>query len=136
MNYNFLKEEIYEIETNSSIDNIKLESYYAFKDDAFILTHNINAIVNLLKFLKKSNNIFILNGFMGAGKTKIADNIINFVDDNVLIFKNSYQEAINLDDVLLSMFRDFSNYVGQKKVTLPKVESSIFSDKINAYMKK
>ena len=38
---------------------------------------------------------------MGSGKTYVADSFIDFVDENVLVFRNSYQESINLDDVLL-----------------------------------
>ncbi len=135
MNYNFIKDNFSSFTDGLRVNEEALKNYVAFNENGFILKHNLSAISEILKFLNSSNNIFILNGFMGSGKTYIADNIINFIDDNVLIFKNSYQEAINLDDVLLSMFRDFSNYVGQKKVTLPKVESSIFSDKINAYIK-
>ncbi len=135
MNYKFLKEETYNLVTNGEIDKSVFNSYIAFEDDYFILNHNINAVADIIKFLKNQQNIFILNGFMGAGKTKIADFIMNFIDENVLVFKNSYQEAINLDDVLLNLFKDFSIYHNQKKFILPKVESAIFSDKINAYIK-
>ena len=89
----------------------------------------------LFEFFNKRRNVFILNGFMGSGKTYVADCILDFINENVLIFRNSYQEAINLDDVLLSMFKDFSIYHNEKKVVLPKIESNIFSEKINAYVK-
>ena len=85
--------------------------------------------------MESSDNIFILNGFMGSGKTYVADCFLDFISDDVLVFRNSYQEAINLDDVLLSIFRDFSIYHNEKKVILPKVESNIFSEKINTFVK-
>ena len=135
MSYNFLKDSYESFMNGIRVNLSDLEMFTAFKDKGFILNHNINALAQFLKFLKSPENIFILNGFMGAGKSYIADCIVDFVDEDVLIFKNSYQEAINLDDVLLSLFKDFSLYHNDKKIVLPKVESSIFSDKINAYIK-
>ena len=135
MNYNFIKDNFRSLINGVQIDISALEIFIADKDNSFILNHNIEAISELIKFLNGSDNIFILNGFMGSGKTACVDFIEDIVDENVLIFNNSYSEAVNLDDVFLSMFRDFSNYQNDKKVNLPKVDTNIFSDKINAYIK-
>ncbi len=135
MNYNFLKESIKEQLSSYAGTIAELENFMTFKDNNFILKHNIDAIFHVLKFLNSNENIFILNGFMGTGKTYVADSIINFVNDDVLVFRNSYQEAINLDDVLLSLFKNFSIYHNEKKVILPKIETNVFSEKINAYVK-
>ena len=135
MNYNFIKENFKYITENLHNDKSALEVYITGQENDFILNHNIEAISSMLRFLSGTDNIFILNGFMGAGKTYCADFITNFIDDDVLIFKNSYQEAINLDDVFLSMFKDFSVYHNDKKIVLPKIETNIFSEKINSYIK-
>lgn len=135
MDYNFVKDIYVSIVDGLKVDNSILENFVADRENSFILKHNIDAISQILKFLNSSENIFILNGFMGSGKTYVADCILDFINENVLIFRNSYQEAINLDDVLLSMFKDFSIYHNEKKVVLPKIESNIFSEKINAYVK-
>ncbi len=135
MNYNFINESFESLVSGVRVNKIELENFIAFKDNSFILKHNIDAISQFLKFLNSSENIFIMNGFMGSGKTYVADSFIDFLSEDVLVFRNSYQEAINLDDVLLSLFKDFSIYHNEKKIVLPKVESSIFSDKINAYIK-
>ena len=136
MSYNFVNQNRGISSTNPSQDKDLIESHIAFKENRFILKHNIDAIVKFVTFLNSSSeNIFILNGFMGSGKTYTADVFLDFVSDDVLVFRNSYQEAINLDDVLLSLFKDFSVYHNEKKIVLPKVESSIFSEKINAYIK-
>ncbi len=135
MDYNFIKDIFKSIVHDLRSDNSTLASFVAERDSSFILKHNIDALSQILRFLNSSDNIFILNGFMGAGKTYVADCILDFISEDVLIFRNSYQEAINLDDILLSMFKDFSVYHSEKKVILPKIESSVFSDKINAYVK-
>lgn len=135
MNYNFIKENLNSIIKGTRVDISTLEVFIAGKENSFILNHNIEAISSMLSFLNSDNNIFILNGFMGSGKTYIADLFVDFLDEDVLIFKNSYQEAINPDDILLSLFKDFSTYHNDKKIVLPKVESNIFSEKINTYIK-
>ena len=135
MDYNFIKESYIDTVKNLRNDNTPLKYYFAGKEQEFILNHNIDSLSQILKFLNSEDNIFILNGFMGSGKTYIADTIVDFIHEDVLIFRNSYQEAINLDDILLSLFKDFSIYHNETKITLPKVDSTIFSEKINAYIK-
>lgn len=135
MDYNFIKDIYKSIVNDIRADNATLESFIENRDNDFILKHNIESISQILKFLTSSDNIFILNGFMGSGKTYVADFILEFINENVLTFKNSYQEAINLDDILLSMFKDFFVYHNEKKVTLPKTDTNIFSEKINTYIK-
>ena len=136
MNYNFIKENLSKFFGGPNVDRAALEVMIEGQENSFILNHNIRAISKMIKFLSdKENNIFLLNGFMGSGKTYCADFITNFIGENVLIFKNSYQEAINLDDVFLSMFKDFSSYHNEKIINLPKIDTNIFSEKINAYIK-
>lgn len=135
MNYNFLKESLLSEYIQGRINEADLENFLVFKPDNFILKHNISAIAQFIKFLQSENNIFLLNGFMGSGKTKTVDIFSDFLEDNVLVFQTSCQEAINLDDILLSYFKDFSTYHNEKRIILPKVESNIFSEKINTYIK-
>ncbi len=135
MSYNFIKDIFIPVVNDSKTDISVLEPFITDRENSFILKHNINPLSKMLRFLDSSNNIFILNGFMGAGKTYIADCFLDFISEDVLIFKNSYQEAINLDDILLSMFKDFSIYHNKKKIILPKIDTNIFSEKINAYIK-
>ncbi len=135
MNYNFINKKLSGIIKDSKTDKEALEVYLEGQENSFILKHNIDAISFVLNFLSGNENICILNGFMGSGKTYCIDLITDFVDDNVLTFKNSYQEAINPDDVFLSMFKDFSVYYNDRKIILPKIDTPIFSEKINAYVK-
>ena len=135
MNYNFIKDLYRPIVDDLAYSNASLKALISEHENSFILNHNIDALTKILRFMDSSDNIFILNGFMGSGKTYVADLFLDFISNDVLIFRNSYQEAINLDDVLLSMFKDFSIYHNEKNIILPKVDSSIFSEKINAYIK-
>ncbi len=136
MNYNFIKDIYTPIAQGLNSDVSILNSFIEEKENRFILKHNIYAVSQIINFLNSpENNIFILNGFMGSGKTSVTNFILDFVNEDVLIFKNEYKDAINLDDVLLSLFKDFSVYHNEGKIILPKAETSIFSEKINAYIK-
>ena len=116
MNYNFIKDIFIPVVNDAKTDIAVLKPFISDRENSYILNHNISAIAKMLRFLESSNNIFILNGFMGSGKTYVADCFLDFINEDVLIFKNSYQEAINLDDILLSMFKDFSIYHNEKKI--------------------
>ena len=106
MDYNFIKNDLKSMINGVRVDKAALELMLDSKENSFILNHNIDAVSSLLKFLDSSSeNVFVLNGFMGAGKTYVSECVLDFVNEDVLVFKNSYQEAINLDDVLLSLFK-------------------------------
>ena len=79
MNYNFINESFESLVSGVRVNKIELENFIAFKDNSFILKHNIDAISQFLKFLNSSENIFIMNGFMGSGKTYVADSFIDFL---------------------------------------------------------
>ena len=135
MMYNFFNEKFSSLINGTDVNYGALEKYLENKEKGFILKHNEDAIAKIIQFLNSNEKVFLLNGFMGSGKTYVADCICDFVSDNVLLFKTSYQEAINLDDILLSLFKDFSKYHYQHKIVIPKIDSNVFSDKINAYIK-
>ncbi len=136
MNYNFIKNIYNPVVRELNSDVSILNDFIEEKENSFILKHNIYAVSQIINFLSSSeNNIFILNGFAGEGKTSVIDFILDFISEDVLIFKNEYKDAVNLDDVLLSLFKDFSIYHNDRKIILPKSETYVFSEKINAYIK-
>ena len=136
MSYNFINENLNSILSGNKVDIASLSFYLNSQDSSFILNHNVEGIERLLTFLNNPNqNLFVLNGFMGSGKTLTADFALRFVSEEVLVFKTSYQEAINTDDVLLSLCKDFSSYHNDGKIHLPKIETNVFTEKINAFIK-
>lgn len=135
MRYDFLNEHIKISAERRQVDEKLLSSFKVSKKDAFIIETNEDAFFELLGFLNSEEQIFILNGFMGAGKSVILDLLPKCLRDDVLLFQTNYFEATNLDDILLSLFTDFTNYHNNKKIVLSKVDSPIFSDKINAFIK-
>ena len=91
MSYNFINDNLSSMLSGNRVDLASLGFYLTNEDCSFILNHNIEGIERLLTFLNNPNqNLFVLNGFMGSGKTLTAEFMLRFVSDQVLIFKNSY----------------------------------------------
>ena len=100
-----------------------------------ILAHDFETFTKLVNFVNSNASLFVLHGFMGSGKSTIVDFLPKITNDDVLCFRINCFESTNLDDVLLSIHTDFVNYHNQRKITLPKVDSTGFTDRINAYLK-
>lgn len=100
-----------------------------------ILAHDFETFTKLVNFVNSNASLFVLHGFMGSGKSAMVDFLPKITNDDVLCFRINCFESTNLDDVLLSIHTDFVNYHNQRKITLPKVDSTGFTDRINAYLK-
>ncbi len=101
----------------------------------FILNTNKEVLDDFVEFFKEDKKVFLLKGFMGSGKTVILNSLADFLSKEVLFFKINFFPATNLDDILLSLFKDFASFHNEKKLVLPKVDSNIFSEKINTFIK-
>ena len=100
-----------------------------------ILSHDFETFTKLVNFVNSSASLFVLHGFMGSGKSTMVDFLPQITNSDVLCFRINCFESTNLDDVLLAIHTDFVNYHNQRKITLPKVDSTGFTDRINAYLK-
>ena len=100
-----------------------------------IVEHDFETFSKLISFLSGSLKIFILHGFMGSGKSAMTNLLPEMLNQSVLYFRINCFEATNLDDVLLAIYTKFIRYFNEKKVVLPKIESNVFTDRVNAYIK-
>ena len=148
MIYNFLKENINSfvssanetsrfmlsrnVQYDNAAENFPIEAEGIEKE---IIDHDFETFSKLVSFLSGSLKTFILHGFMGSGKSAMVNLLSEIISPNVLSFRINCFEATNLDDVLLSIYTKFIEYFNEKKVILPKVESNIFADRVNAYIK-
>ncbi len=126
------------IDSAKETDGLSGSLFGAVKDknSLFLISHNSQTIWKMLDFFRSEDKVFILKGYSGSGKSAIIDLFLkNYIADDVLVFKHLFQTGTNLDDVLLSVYKDFTLYSSKKKIILPKIDSIIFSDKINSYIK-
>lgn len=133
---NFLNSKAQEVFDETDKLSASLSDTEKDKNALFLLNHNSQAFLKLFEFFKSDDKVFILKGFSGSGKSRITDFLIkNFLSENVLTFKFLWQTGTNLDDILLSIYKDFTVFAAKKKIILPKTDTIIFSDKINSYIK-
>lgn len=135
MQYNFLKEEIEKKAKEGALDTSLFSKLQLSKEDGFVFETNLSVLQDIFNFFISENKIFILNGFMGSGKSLLLNSCADFLRNEILVFRINHFTATNLDDILLSIFMDFSTYHNQRKIVLPKVDSTIFSEKIHAFIK-
>lgn len=100
-----------------------------------ILSQDFEVFSKMMSFLSGSLSTFIIHGFMGSGKSAMINLLPKVIDKTVLLFRVNCFESTNLDDVLLSLHTKFVAYHNERRITLPKVESTVFADRINAYIK-
>lgn len=100
-----------------------------------VLQHDFDSFSKLISFLNNNKKTFVLEGFMGSGKSSMLNILPRMLDSSVLYFRVNCFESTNLDDILLALHTSFINYYNEKRILLPKVESAVFADKINAYIK-
>jgi tetratricopeptide (TPR) repeat protein len=151
MAYKFLKSEIDKIINGSSgmigmgsftfsrglnIEDIKtlIGENFSTKTEG-IIKHDFETFLRLINFLNGNLSTFVLNGFMGSGKSAMINTLPYLINPSVLYFRINCFDSTNLDDVLLSIHTDFVNFHNQRIITLPKVDSNGFTDRINAYLK-
>lgn len=135
MQYKFLNDNILGLMKNKQINESVLDNFVTEEKNLLLLYNSFESFLDLTQFLNTNNNVFILNGFMGSGKSALIDLLPKILCQQVLLFNFNCFEATTLDDILLSLYTDFIDYHNKRKIFLPKTDSTIFSDKVNAFIK-
>lgn len=101
--------------------------------DLCLLENNEKQIGQICEFLQSDNNLLLVNGFKGSGKTLIVDYILSYINSGALILHYTCLETTILDDMLLSFFETFRNYTVLGKIVPPKIKVENFTQKIGSY---
>lgn len=90
----------------------------------------------VIDFYGDSNSsVCFIEGAAGTFKTKLVDESLKSLSDEVLLFKFKCFEGNTLDDIFLSFFEDLKKYSEQKKVSFTKLDTNSFSQRINTYFR-
>ena len=98
-----------------------------------LLENNEKQIGEICNFLQNNKKLFLLNGFIGTGKTSIVNFVMQNLKTNVIAINYTCFETTILDDMLLSFFESFRNYTIQGKISPPRLKVENFTQKINLY---
>lgn len=119
-------------------DDYDYSADFPFETDNFqkiLLSCDYSVFLTLTNFLSGTKRLFALCGFPGEGKTQCAKLLKKCVRDDILYFNVTCFEHTNLDDILLEIYKQFIKFRDKKQIILPKVETNVFAEKINAYIK-
>ena len=124
MRYNFVK---FGITANLELDEQRRD--YPFFEQ------NRDVFTQIFDFLSGPKSCFIMTGMQGVGKSKILSEAVNYLNNDVLLFRYRMYEATTLDDILLNLTVDFREYQKNLQISLPKINSKDFREKIEFCIK-
>ncbi len=124
MRYNFVK---FGITSNLELDENR-QDYPFFEQNRDVFTQ-------FFDFLSGTKACFVMTGLQGVGKSKILSEALSYLSNDVLLFRYRMYEATTLDDILLNLTIDFREYQKNLEITLPKINTKDFREKIQSYIK-
>lgn len=98
----------------------------------FLLENNAKQIEEIYNFLCSNEKLLLVNGFTGTGKKSIVDHTLCFSNSVILTYE-CFETTI-LDDILLTFFDEFKKLAALEKISVPKIKTENFTQKINAYL--
>lgn len=99
---------------------------------ACLFENNKETFKQVYQFLKSNENLLLVNGPHGCGKTTIINHALAMLSPDVIVLKHNCFEANILDDVFLSFFKEFKKLQSQGIITEPRIKTENFIQKINA----
>ncbi len=124
---NFLKSNL-TTNYNVSLLNPKNEDY-------LLLEHCERNIIAFFEFIRSSKNIFVLQGFMGCGKTVLLNYLQKLFEADTLCLHADCFLKTSLDDILLQLYSQYKNAEVKMALKQVKIHTKIFREKICAYLK-
>lgn len=99
----------------------------------FFLENNLKQIDEIQKFFLSDTPVMLINGFLGTGKSTVANFALTLLRQDVIVLKYNCFETTILDDILLVFFEEFKKLTVQNIIKPPKVKVENFAQKVDAY---
>lgn len=101
--------------------------------DKFFIENSFEKLVNIVNFFDGNLPFLLINGFTGTGKSLLVKQALTYLKENVVVLKYNCFETTILDDILLEFFEKFKNLIAQQIITMPKIRTDNFTQKIIAH---
>ena len=134
MNKLFLKENIIQSRRNDNTGKNALKLIKIDKQNNFLFEKNVFQFVEMIDFLNKRDDVFVLTGFSLCGKSLMTSVIPQIITENTVLHNFKCTPASTLDDLLLTFFNTFKFYAQKNLVHLPKIDTQNFQERINIYL--
>ena len=132
----FLKENILKSKQNDKTGRNALKLIKVSPQNEFLFEKISLSFVELLDFLKDSDDVLVVTGYSLCGKSLLGSVISKIIQEKTVFYKFRCSPASTLDDLLLNFFDTFRDYAHKKLVNIPKIDTQNFQERINIYLKK
>lgn len=97
----------------------------------FVLENNEHILSKLYGFCQKNEDLLIVSGFVGTGKTQVVNHLLNYIDKNVYSFMVNCSNSLTLDDVLLHLWAQFISVAANSELGYRYRQTNSFQDRIS-----
>lgn len=108
-------------------------NFQGAKINPLVAENNLNQFMAMKDFFSSDIFMLLVNGFLGVGKSTVVDYFTNFLTPETLVLKYNCYETTILDDMLLSFFEQFKEFISEGIIQEPKMRSENFVQKMNSY---
>lgn len=108
-------------------------NFQGAKIHPLVAENNLNQFMAMKDFFYSDCFMLLVNGFLGVGKSTVVDYFTNFLTPETLVLKYNCYETTILDDMLLSFFEQFKEFISEGIIQEPKMRSENFVQKMNSY---
>ncbi len=98
--------------------------------DKFVLENQETTLSKVYGFCQKQENILLVNGFLGTGKTQIIKHLLCYLDKTVQAFIINCSPAITLDDFMLNLWAQFISNPENAEIAYKYRHIKSFQDRI------
>ena len=100
------------------------------KINKFLLKNNEIILGKVYGFLQKSEDILLINGFLGTGKKQLVTHLLEHINKDVLSLVINCTEATTLDDILLSLWAQFIDNHRNINIAYKHQQTKSFHEKL------
>ena len=106
------------------------ESLQSRDIDKFVLENQEMVLSKVYGFCQKQDNILLVNGFLGTGKTQIIKHLLCYLDKTVQSLIINCSPAITLDDMMLNLWAQFISNPENSEIAYRYRHTKSFQDRI------
>ena len=113
---------------NSSYNDFA--SYESRDINKYVLENQDVVLSKVYGFFQKPDNVLLVSGFFGTGKTQVVKHLLNYLDKTVSSFKLECSASTTLDDIMLLLWAQFISQADNAEIAYHYRQVSSFQDKI------
>lgn len=96
----------------------------------YLLENQEVVLSKVYGFMQRPDDLLLVTGFFGTGKTQVVKHLLNYLDKSVFSFNINCSQSMQLDDLLLFLWEQFISYQENTEIAYHYRHVKSFQDKI------